>query len=112
MVEKSDMTQRLHPEQISQELQQLDGWTLDADKTSICKLLKFDSFKTAMNFFVRAGELAEVLDHHPEFLSSYTSMKIRLMTHDAHGLTDKDFELAKQIDQLVNSAFSDLLKGD
>jgi len=95
------MQQRLNNADIDHALKQLDSWTLDDNKTSICKTVEFDRFKTAMNFFVRVGELAERLDHHPEVLSSYTHMRIRLTTHDACGLTKKDFELAVHIDQLL-----------
>lgn len=95
------MHPRLNNAEIDQKLRQLDSWALGVDKTSICKRVEFDSFKTAMNFFLRLGELAEKLDHHPEVLSSYTHMRIRLTTHDACGLTGKDFELAVHIDQLL-----------
>ncbi len=91
-------------------LQQLDQWTLDAHKASVRKEWNFDSFKTAMHFFAQVGELAEKMDHHPELLSNYTRMRIRLTTHDAYGLTHKDFDLAQQIDQLVREQFSAHLK--
>ncbi len=91
-------------------LQQLDQWTLDAHKASVRKEWNFDSFKTAMHFFAQVGELAEKMDHHPELLSNYTRMRIRLTTHDAYGLTHKDFDLAQQIDQLVREQFSARLK--
>jgi 4a-hydroxytetrahydrobiopterin dehydratase len=91
-------------------LQQLDQWTLDAHKSSVRKEWNFDSFKTAMHFFAQVGELAEKMDHHPELLSNYTRMRIRLTTHDAYGLTHKDFDLAQQIDQLVREQFSAHLK--
>jgi pterin-4a-carbinolamine dehydratase len=42
--------------------------------------------------------------------SSYTTTKVRLITHDAHGLTHKDFELALAIDQLVANEFANFLK--
>jgi 4a-hydroxytetrahydrobiopterin dehydratase len=96
-------TQRLSSHDIDQGLKALDGWTLDAHKASIRKAWVFDSFRTAMQFFAAVGELAEVMDHHPEFLSSYTKMRIRLTTHDAYGLTHQDFALAKQIDQMTKA---------
>lgn len=91
---------RLSTHDIRQGLNTLDGWVLDADPSHICKAWRFDSFRAAMDFFVAVGELAEQLDHHPEVLSNYTHVRIRLTTHDAHGLTDQDFELAMRIDQL------------
>jgi 4a-hydroxytetrahydrobiopterin dehydratase len=54
---------------------------------------------------VCVSEIAESQNHHPEFLSTYTKVQIRLVTHDADGLTHKDFELALAIDQLVQRDF-------
>lgn len=104
------MAQRLNSSEIDAGLKQLNSWTLDAHKASVRKEWEFDSFKTAMRFFAQVGELAESLDHHPEFVSNYTRMRIRLTTHDAYGLTHKDFEFAHQIDHLVGEAFSGHLK--
>lgn len=104
------MHHRLNSTDIDTGLKKLTNWTPDTYRASICKGWEFDSFKTAMRFFVQVGELAEMHNHHPEFLSNYTKVSIRLTTHDAHGLTDKDVELAMQIDQLVQHEFRDLLK--
>ena len=51
------------------------------------------------------ADIADRLDHHPELLSIYTIIRIRLSTHDASGLTHKDFELAAEIDSLYKSQF-------
>ena len=84
-------------------LQQLDGWVHEPDTAHIRKEWVLDSFQTAIRFIVQVGALAEAADHHPELLSAYTKIVIRLTTHDANGLTHKDFELAKQIDNMNKS---------
>ena len=84
-------------------LQQLDGWMHEPDTAHIRKEWVLDSFQTAIRFIVQVGALAEAADHHPELLSAYTKIVIRLTTHDANGLTYKDFELAKQIDSMNKS---------
>jgi 4a-hydroxytetrahydrobiopterin dehydratase len=84
-------------------LQQLDGWVHEPDTAHIRKEWVLDSFQTAIRFIVQVGALAEAADHHPELLSAYTKIVIRLTTHDANGLTHKDFELAKQIDSMNKS---------
>lgn len=84
-------------------LQQLDGWMHEPDTAHIRKEWVLDSFQTAIRFIVQVGALAEAADHHPELLSAYTKIVIRLTTHDANGLTHKDFELAKQIDSMNKS---------
>lgn len=105
-----DMPIRLNRPEIDAQIKQLDGWYLETDNANIRKAWAFVSFQTAMRFLSKVGELAECHDHHPEFLSTYTNVRIRLTTHDAQGLTHKDFELAIAIDQLVKNEFLDLLK--
>jgi 4a-hydroxytetrahydrobiopterin dehydratase len=75
----------------------------EPDTAHIRKEWVLDSFQTAIRFIVQVGALAEAADHHPELLSAYTKIVIRLTTHDANGLTHKDFELAKQIDSMNKS---------
>lgn len=87
-----------------------DGWALDLAQPCIAKSWEFDSFRSAVRFFDQVSELAEEHDHHPECLSIYTRMQIRLWTHDAGGLTAKDWALAQAIDQLVAKDFANTLK--
>jgi 4a-hydroxytetrahydrobiopterin dehydratase len=47
------------------------------------------------------GYLAEAAWHHPELILSYPRLTVRLQTHDASGITDKDFELARRIEAVV-----------
>jgi 4a-hydroxytetrahydrobiopterin dehydratase len=47
------------------------------------------------------GQLAEELNHHPKLCLSYTQVEIILWTHEAGGVTDKDFALALKIDSLL-----------
>ena len=47
------------------------------------------------------GHLAEAAWHHPDIACSYAWLEVKLMTHDAKGITDKDFELAKKIEEVV-----------
>ena len=92
---------RLNEQQIIERLAQLQGWTRQTQPECISKAWTFDSFRSAAAFFAKAAELAEQQDHHPEFVSLYTHMQVRLWTHDASGLTDKDFDLAMALDNLV-----------
>lgn len=92
---------KLDDDEITKGLATLDHWAFDAQAASISKAWVFDSFKAAIDFIVRVGEIAEVQNHHPEFLSTYTKVQLRLLTHDADGLTNKDFALATAIDQLI-----------
>ena len=53
-----------------------------------------------MGFAVQVALLAERADHHPDIEIRYKQVTLRLSTHAAGGLTEKDFELAQQIDQI------------
>jgi 4a-hydroxytetrahydrobiopterin dehydratase len=95
---------KLDATQIQRCMHQLTGWTLEANMGSIAKTWTLPSFDTAVDFFNHIAQLAKNQDHHPEVWSSYTQLRVRLWTHEAAGLTDKDFRLAQAIDQLSTSA--------
>ena len=76
----------------------LKDWHFNSD--GIEKKFGFKDFTEALGFIVRVGVLAEKMNHHPELFNVYNKVNIRLSTHDAGGLTDKDFKLAAQIEAL------------
>lgn len=61
---------------------------------------KFPDFIQAIAFVNKLVEPAETAGHHPDILISYNQVKITLTTHDAGGLTQKDFDLAQVISQI------------
>lgn len=91
---------KLDDETIQSRLGDLDGWSRDGDK--IERKLEFDSFMDAIAFINRIAPLADEADHHPELFNVYNRVELVLTTHDAGGLTAKDFALAAQIDAVVN----------
>jgi 4a-hydroxytetrahydrobiopterin dehydratase len=96
---------KLNSDEIKVAINQLDHWLLEPQQPSIYKEWNFNNFRTTINVLDQICELAELQDHHPEILTNYTHLKIRLWTHDAKGLTHKDFTLASAIDQLITSKF-------
>ena len=75
------------------------GWTVDgtaADKTFV-----FANFVEAFGFMTRAALFAEKWNHHPEWSNVYKTVKVRLTTHDAGGLTELDVKLARKMDDLA-----------
>ncbi|MEM9220885.1 MAG: 4a-hydroxytetrahydrobiopterin dehydratase [Pseudomonadota bacterium] len=78
--------------------QALPQWTLSGDQKSIERSLKFADFGSAFAFMTRVAIAAEKMDHHPEWSNVYNRVSVRLTTHDAGGLTEKDAALAKLID--------------
>jgi len=74
----------------------LKGWTLESDR--LRKTYGLESFAAAIAFVQRVAALAEAADHHPDMLVEYRNVTLTLTSHDAGGLTDRDFELAARID--------------
>ncbi len=65
------------------------------------RVFKTAGWKASLMVVNAVGHLAEVAWHHPDLAVSYASVTVRLMTHDAGGITDKDFELARKIEEVV-----------
>lgn len=80
-------------------LQSLDGWSREGN--AIRRQLQFGSFREAISFIVRIAFEAEQRDHHPELTNVYNRVTIALSTHDAGGVTEKDFELARAINAIA-----------
>jgi 4a-hydroxytetrahydrobiopterin dehydratase len=79
-------------------LKELENWSFKDD--GIGKKFVFKDFTEALGFIVKVGIQAEKMNHHPELFNVYNKVHIRLTTHDAKGLTTKDFDLAKAIDSV------------
>jgi 4a-hydroxytetrahydrobiopterin dehydratase len=67
----------------------------------ICRKYKTHGWKGTLMAINAIGHLAEAAWHHPDILASYASVEVRLQNHDAGGITDKDFELAGKIEDVV-----------
>ena len=63
--------------------------------------LTFADFAEAFAFMSQVAAVAEELDHHPDWSNSWNRVTIDLVTHSAGGITDKDRELARRIDELL-----------
>ncbi len=59
---------------------------------------RFETFLEAVAFMDRVFALAEEADHHPDLLNSWTKVRVRFTTHDAGGLTNRDFKMAAKVD--------------
>src|SRR5262249_18733886 len=70
-----------------------EGW--------IRRKYRTNSWKGTLMVINAVGHLAEAAWHHPDLTASYAWVEVRLMTHDHKGITDKDFELARKIEEVV-----------
>jgi 4a-hydroxytetrahydrobiopterin dehydratase len=86
--------------EINMKLSALEGW--EFENNAIHTSLEFDNFKDAFTVMTRIAFEAEKLNHHPDWANVYNTLSITLSTHDAGGVTEKDFELAKIINALVS----------
>ncbi|MDX2245215.1 MAG: 4a-hydroxytetrahydrobiopterin dehydratase [Bacteroidia bacterium] len=86
-------------QEAADQLKTLSGWKFR--NNGIEKQYKFKDFTAAFGFMAQVAILAEKANHHPEWSNVYNRVEIRLSTHDAGGLTDKDFSLANAINQLT-----------
>jgi 4a-hydroxytetrahydrobiopterin dehydratase len=73
-------------------------WKLE--RGELVRQFEFENFIEAMNFVNSVAELAEGAGHHPDIDIRYNKVRLALMSHDAGGLTERDFDLAAGIDSL------------
>lgn len=83
--------------EIISRLNSLQSWKLE--KGEIARTFEFPDFRASLAFVNRVGELAEKAGHHPDIDIRYNKVRLALVTHDAGGLTAKDFDMAAQIDR-------------
>lgn len=95
------MTERLDTAARDAALATLAGWSFDAAADALVRDLKFKDFSEAFAFMTRVALLAEAANHHPEWSNVYNRVNIRLRTHDAGGVTQKDVDLAAAITRLI-----------
>lgn len=89
----------LSKSEIDTRLSSLPAWNIERGelvRTSIHK-----DFRTALTFVNKVGDLAEQAGHHPDIDIRYNKVRLALVTHDAGGLTAKDFDLAGAVDKLA-----------
>jgi len=81
--------------EIQERLDRLPGW--ERRGKQIRRTWSFADFRGSMAFVNRVAELAEAADHHPDIDVRYSKVTLTLSTHDAGGLTARDFALAEAI---------------
>ena len=91
--------QPMSQDKIDTALRELPDWK--GEETRIVRQFVFKDFVEAFGFMSSVALLAERANHHPEWSNVYNRVSIELTTHDAGGLTERDFKLAAAIDKLV-----------
>ncbi len=76
-----------------------EEWSLIGGK--LHKKYQFKNFVEAFGFMTKCAIHAEILNHHPEWSNVYRSVVVDLVTHDAGGITNLDFKLARKMDSVA-----------
>lgn len=93
--------EKLSESQINKNLEALHGWSFS--NGYLTKSFQFSDFKEAFAAMTHIAFECELQGHHPNWENVYNSLTIKLNTHDADGITEKDFSLAKSIDAIIKS---------
>lgn len=92
----------LTPDQVKQHLKSLVRWQINPEG-QLVRLFEFKSYPQALLFVNAIGWLAEKANHHPDLLVQWGKVHFSVFTHDTNGLTERDFRLAKEVDELFAS---------
>ncbi len=90
---------KLSKEDIEKKLLRFPDW--EYNDNAIHAEFEFDNFKDCFSAMSRIAFECEALNHHPNWSNVYNVLNITLSTHDADGVTNKDFKLAEAIDAIV-----------
>jgi 4a-hydroxytetrahydrobiopterin dehydratase len=86
--------------EVQERLSAVPQWRLEDG--AIVRDLQLENFAAGLELVGRVGALAEAANHHPDILlHGWNKLRLTLMTHSAGGLTEADFRLARQIDELT-----------
>ena len=92
-------TAALSDQQIQQRLGPNSAWRYTDNK--LYRRLVFEDFIHAFGFMTQIAMVAEAMNHHPEWANVYRTVDIYLTTHDAGGVSEKDFLLLEKIEGLI-----------
>ena len=94
----------LTTKQISVHLKDVPVWSIHAK--TLLRTFKFEGFLDSIGFVKRIAAKAQKLNHHPDIDIRFNKVTLTLTTHDEGGITEKDFSLAKQCDEVFAKSFA------
>ena len=99
-------TEQLTPQQIDEQLRNLNPATGEPQRWNVAEgklqaTFVFDDFVAAFGFMTASALVAERMNHHPEWFNVYNRVRVDLITHDAGGLTELDFQLAAAMNAIA-----------
>ena len=95
------MPQKLTAEARKAALAKLKDWSEVSGRDAITRKFTFKDFRQAFSFMTKVADVANEMEHHPEWFNVYQTVEVTLSTHDAGGLTELDIKLAEAMDRLA-----------
>lgn len=92
---------KLTPSQINEHLKKIPTWSYDSQNKTLERVIHLPDFKTALEVTNLIGTCAEKHNHHPEITLGWGKVKVTLTTHEVHNITQRDVELAHEIEKLL-----------
>ena len=93
-------TRKATEAEIQKAIAELGSWAVESGK--LHREYRFQDFVQAFGFMAQAALLAERAAHHPEWFNVYNKVVVDLTTHEAGGITHKDFDLAREMEQIAS----------
>ena len=90
----------LHSKQVKLHLHAVPHWSKRAQ--TILRTYKFEGFLKGIDFVSQVAKKAQKMNHHPDIDIRFDQITLTLTTHDEGGITEKDFSLAKQCDEIFS----------
>ena len=97
----SGNTPKFDEKQISDNLSKLNSWSVNDEQKMIYKKFNFKTFKQALKFTNKVGEIADLEGHHPDISLGWGYTLVMLHTHAIQGLSINDFIIAAKIDEIT-----------
>lgn len=94
-------SERLDALAVAAALVSLPGWRADESAIAISRKFEFADFAAAFAFMTSVAHVAEEMNHHPDWRNVFNRVEVTLTTHDAGGITRRDLELARRMNDLA-----------
>jgi 4a-hydroxytetrahydrobiopterin dehydratase len=100
------MSEKLSPQSAANLLATMKQWKHDPLRDAITREFVFADFAQAFAFMTQIAIVAEKRNHHPEWFNAYNRVTITLTTHDVKGLSGRDIDLARYIDETFTNFYA------
>lgn len=90
----------MNAQEINEKLKTLTDWSYQSESKSLVKTFSFKSYSKNISFVNAIAWIANKLNHHPDLEVTFNKCVVKITTHDEGGISEKDFQLANEIEKL------------